>query len=147
MPLMAIVPPNQVWVDANFKESQLRNLRVGQPATVTSDLYGRGVIYHGVVEGEEPGTGNAFSLLPAQNATGNWIKVVQRVPVRIALMPSDIKRHPLQIGLSMHVDVSTRHRMGQRLAHMATHSYRTNVYAHQLAHANAMVTAIIRGNL
>jgi len=147
-PLMAIVPLNQLWVDANFKESQLRNLRVGQPVTLTSDLYGGAVVYHGVVEGQEPGTGSAFSLLPAQNATGHWIKVVQRVAVRIALESSEVKRHPLQLGLSMHVEISTRHHKGERLITSGTpaNGYYTNVYAHQLAHANAMVAAIIKAN-
>jgi membrane fusion protein (multidrug efflux system) len=149
VPLMAIVPMKQLWVDANFEESQLREVRIGQPVTLTSDLYGDGVVYHGVVEGQEPGTGSAFSLLPPQNATGNWIKVVQRVPVRIALRPSELERHPLQLGLSMHVDVSTANRSGQRLAaaNAPVHSYRTSVYADQLAHANAMVASIIKANL
>ncbi|HET7359922.1 MAG TPA: efflux RND transporter periplasmic adaptor subunit [Rhodanobacteraceae bacterium] len=147
-PLMAVVPLDQLWVDANFKESQLRNVRIGQPVTLTADLYGGDVVYHGMVEGQEPGTGNAFSLLPAQNATGNWIKVVQRVPVRIALRPREVERHPLQLGLSMHVEVATRNRSGQRLtaADGRTHGYRTDVYAHQLAHADAMVAAIIKAN-
>lgn len=149
VPLLAIVPPDQLWVDANFKESQLRNVRIGQPVTLTSDLYGGSVVYHGVVEGQEPGTGNAFSLLPAQNATGNWIKVVQRVPVRIALRPHEVEAHPLQLGLSMRVEVSTRGHEGQRLAasHEHAHGYRTDVYAHQLAHADAMVADIINANL
>ncbi len=149
VPLMAIVPMKQLWVDANFEESQLRDVRIGQPVTLTSDVYGNGVVYHGTVEGQEPGTGNAFSLLPAQNATGNWIKVVQRVPVRIALRPGELERHPLQLGLSMHVDVSTRNRRGPRLVATSAHAhgYRTNVYAHQLAHANALVAAIVKANL
>ena len=149
VPLMAIVPLTQLWVDANFEESQLRNVRIGQPVTLTSDLYGGDVVYHGVVEGQEPGTGGAFSLLPAQNATGNWIKVVQRVPVRIALRPGELERHPLQLGLSMRVDVTTRNRSGRRVVASGarTHGYRTNVYAHQLTHANAMVAAIIKANL
>jgi membrane fusion protein (multidrug efflux system) len=149
VPLMAIVPPDQLWVDANFKESQLRDVRIGQPVTLTSDLYGSEVVYHGVVEGQEPGTGNAFSLLPAQNATGNWIKVVQRVPVRIALRPREVELHPLQLGLSMHVEVSTRDHGGPRLAASGAHvhGYRTDVYAHQLAHADAMVADIIKANL
>jgi len=148
VPLMAIVPPDQLWVDANFKESQLRDVRIGQPVTLTSDLYGGDVVYHGVVEGQEPGTGNAFSLLPAQNATGNWIKVVQRVPVRIARHPCEVEAHPLQLGLSMQVEVSTRDHDGQRLAASGTHAhaYRTDVYAHQLAHADAMVADIIKAN-
>ena len=104
-PLMAVVPLDQVWVDANFKEPQLARMRVGQPVTLTADLYGTHVVYHGTVAGFGAGTGAAFSLLPAQNATGNWIKIVQRVPVRIALDPHELAAHPLQIGLSMKADV------------------------------------------
>jgi membrane fusion protein (multidrug efflux system) len=104
-PLMAIVPLQDVWIDANFKEVQLRNMRVGQPATVTTDLYGGKVTYHGKVAGLSAGSGNAFALLPAQNATGNWIKIVQRVPIRILLDPAELKASPLRIGLSTNVDV------------------------------------------
>ncbi|MDE2300669.1 MAG: efflux RND transporter periplasmic adaptor subunit, partial [Burkholderiales bacterium] len=100
-PLMSIVPLSKVWVEANFKESQLQNLRLGQPVTLDADLYGKRVEYHGRVEGLGAGTGSAFALLPAQNATGNWIKVVQRVPVRIALDAKELGAHPLRVGLSM----------------------------------------------
>ena len=93
-PLMAVVPLDDVWVEANFKESQLADVRVGQPATVVADLYGGGVEYHGRVSGFGAGTGAAFALLPAQNATGNWIKVVQRVPVRVALDPKELAGAP-----------------------------------------------------
>ena len=99
--LMAIVPIQQAYVDANFKENQLRKVRVGQPVTLTSDLYGGGVKYHGRVVGFSGGTGSAFAVIPAQNATGNWIKVVQRVPVRISLDPKELAEHPLRVGLSM----------------------------------------------
>ncbi|HZC86838.1 MAG TPA: efflux RND transporter periplasmic adaptor subunit [Steroidobacteraceae bacterium] len=107
-PLMAVVPLDQVWVDANFKEPQLAHMRIGQPVRVTADLYGGHVVYHGTVAGFGAGTGAAFSLLPAQNATGNWIKIVQRVPVRIALDPREIAAHPLQIGLSMKAEVDVK---------------------------------------
>jgi membrane fusion protein (multidrug efflux system) len=107
-PLMAIVPLNAVWVDANFKEGQLRHIRIGQPAELTADVYGSSVVFHGKVVGFSAGTGSAFSLLPAQNATGNWIKVVQRLPVRIALDPQELEKHPLRIGLSMNVDVNVK---------------------------------------
>jgi membrane fusion protein (multidrug efflux system) len=100
-PLMTIVPTGQVYVDANFKESQLRKVGVGQPATLESDLYGGGVTFHGKVVGLSGGTGSAFALIPAQNATGNWIKVVQRLPVRIKLDPQELADHPLRVGLSM----------------------------------------------
>jgi membrane fusion protein (multidrug efflux system) len=98
-PLMALIPLKQLWVDANFKEAQLRNLRIGQPATLVADVYGKHVEYKGTVAGVGAGTGSAFSLLPAQNATGNWIKVVQRVPVRIAVDAADLAAHPLRVGL------------------------------------------------
>jgi membrane fusion protein (multidrug efflux system) len=100
-PLMTLVPTSQVYVDANFKEAQLRKVKVGQCATLESDLYGGGVVYHGKVVGLSGGTGSAFALIPAQNATGNWIKVVQRLPVRIQLEPSELAQHPLRVGLSM----------------------------------------------
>ena len=104
-PLMSIVPLNQLWVDANFKESELRDIRIGQPARIEADIYGSKVVYHGKVVGLSAGTGSAFSLLPAQNATGNWIKVVQRVPVRISLDPKELAAHPLRVGLSATVDI------------------------------------------
>ena len=107
-PLMAVVPLHAVWVDANFKEAQLAGMRVGQPVAITTDIYGGGVEFHGKVEGLGAGSGNAFALLPPQNASGNWIKIVQRVPVRIALDPGELRDHPLRIGLSVYarVDVS-----------------------------------------
>ncbi|HSC81241.1 MAG TPA: HlyD family secretion protein [Chitinolyticbacter sp.] len=114
--LMNIVPLDALWVDANFKESELRNIRIGQPATLVADAYGSGVEYHGKVVGLAAGTGSAFSLLPAQNATGNWIKVVQRVPVRVALQPDELAAHPLRVGLSMEVTVDTTAREGPVLA-------------------------------
>ena len=106
-PLMAVVPLDGVWVDANFKEVQLKHIRIGQPVELHADLYGGGVTYHGKVVGFSAGTGSAFSALPAQNATGNWIKVVQRLPVRVQLDPAELQAHPLQVGLSMQVDVLT----------------------------------------
>jgi len=110
-PLMAIVPADQLFVDANFKEVQLAKVRPGQPVTLTSDLYGKSVTFHGKVRGLSGGTGSAFSLIPAQNASGNWIKVVQRLPVRIDLDPKELAQHPLRIGLSMKasVDISGSH--------------------------------------
>jgi membrane fusion protein (multidrug efflux system) len=114
-PLMAVVPLDDVWVEANFKEGQLRNMRLGQPVEVTADLYGGKLAYHGKVVGFGAGTGGAFALLPAQNASGNWIKIVQRLPVRIALDPEELAKHPLQVGLSMEVKVDTHDRGGSRL--------------------------------
>jgi membrane fusion protein (multidrug efflux system) len=115
-PLLTIIPLDALWVDANFKEGQLRALRIGQPVRVHSDLYGGSVEFHGHVAGMAAGTGAAFSLLPAQNATGNWIKVVQRVPVRIALDPRELAEHPLRIGLSTTINVDTQDRGGAVLA-------------------------------
>ena len=104
-PLLAVVPLQDVWVDANFKEVQLQHMRIGQPVTLHADLYGSDVTYHGKVKGISPGTGAAFALLPPQNASGNWIKIVQRVPVRITLDPQEVQAHPLRVGLSMDVEV------------------------------------------
>ena len=115
-PLMAIIPLDQVWVDANFKEVQLRKIRLGQPVRLTADVYGKRVEYKGRVAGLGVGTGAAFSLLPAQNATGNWIKVVQRVPVRVALDPAQLAAHPLRVGLSMEAVVDVTGQDGKTLA-------------------------------
>jgi len=118
-PLMAVVALDDVWVDANFKESQLRDMRVGQPVEVTADLYGSKLKYHGRIAGFGAGTGGAFALLPAQNASGNWIKIVQRVPVRVALDRDELKSHPLQVGLSMQAKVDTADKGGERLPKVA----------------------------
>ena len=119
--LMAVVPIDQVYVDANFKEGQLRKLEVGQPAELVADRYGKAVVFHGRVQGLSGGTGSAFALIPAQNATGNWVKVVQRLPVRIALDPRELQRHPLRVGLSMDVKVDTsRASAPPPVAHRAT---------------------------
>ncbi|HKJ21641.1 MAG TPA: efflux RND transporter periplasmic adaptor subunit, partial [Gammaproteobacteria bacterium] len=129
-PLMSIVPLDRIWVVANFKESQLSNVRLDQPVDLSSDFYGAKVTYHGRIQGLAPGTGSAFALLPPQNATGNWIKVVQRVPVRIRLAPKEIKAHPLRIGLSMKATIDTHDRKGEMLA-KAPHpvlDYATRVY-------------------
>lgn len=107
-PVMLIVPVDAAYVDANLKESQLRSVRLGQKVEMTSDLYGSGVVFHGRVVGLGGGTGAAFALIPAQNATGNWVKVVQRLPVRIAIEPADLKAHPLRVGLSMEAAIDTR---------------------------------------
>ncbi|MBS0193443.1 MAG: efflux RND transporter periplasmic adaptor subunit [Proteobacteria bacterium] len=147
-PLMAVVPLEQVWVDANFKETQLRHMRIGQPVTLTSDLYGDDAEYNGHVVSLGIGTGSAFSLLPAQNASGNWIKIVQRLPVRIALDPGQVRKHPLRIGLSMAVDVSL-HTGGAILPEKATEKsiLVTDVYDRQRSEADALVAKIIQDNL
>ncbi|MDD2729679.1 HlyD family secretion protein [Malikia sp.] len=108
MPLMAVVPVSEMYVDANFKEVQLAKVKVGQPVKLHADLYGKNVTYHGVVEGFSGGSGSAFATIPAQNATGNWIKVVQRLPVRIKLDPKELEAHPLKVGLSMNAEIDTR---------------------------------------
>jgi len=102
------VPIDAAYVDANYKESQFKKIRLGQPVELTSDYYGSKIVYHGKVVGIAGGTGAAFSLIPAQNATGNWVKVVQRLPVRIALDPKELKAHPLRVGLSMEATIDTR---------------------------------------
>ena len=147
-PLMAIVPLDQVWIDANFKEPQLAAMRVGQPVKLIADIYGGKVVYQGKVVGFGAGTGSAFALLPAQNATGNWIKVVQRVPVRIALDPQELAAHPLQVGLSMEAEVDTRNRAGERLPQIAqtAPAYATDVFHSVDAAADEHVSAIIAEN-
>jgi membrane fusion protein (multidrug efflux system) len=115
-PLLSVIALDHVWVDANFKESQLKDLRIGQPVTMQADLYGKQVQYHGHVEGLGAGTGAAFALLPAQNATGNWIKVVQRVPVRVSLDPRELAAHPLRVGLSIEARVDVSDTSGKMLA-------------------------------
>lgn len=148
-PLMAIIPLDEVWVDANFKETQLRKLRLGQPVELHSELYGDDVTYHGKLESLGLGTGSAFSILPAQNASGNWIKIVQRVPVRIALDKKELQEHPLRLGLSMHAKVDL-HDAGNGLLPTAAASAPklvTDAYAKQLADADALIDRIIRENL
>ena len=147
-PLLSIVPLEQVWVDANFKEPQLASMRVGQVVNLTADLYGHSVTYHGTIVGFNAGTGSAFALLPAQNATGNWIKIVQRVPVRIALNPSELAAHPLQIGLSMKVRVDTHDRGGARLPELAQNvpTYSTDVFGAPDELADQRVRQIIALN-
>ncbi|AXF14644.1 EmrA/EmrK family multidrug efflux transporter periplasmic adaptor subunit [Paraburkholderia caledonica] len=145
-PLMAIVPLGAVWVDANFKEVQLKHMRIGQPVELTADVYGSSVVYHGKVVGFSAGTGSAFSLLPAQNATGNWIKVVQRLPVRIALDPQELEKHPLRIGLSMQADVSIKDENGGQLGNAQNTVYQTDVFAKYGDEADAEIARIIAEN-
>jgi membrane fusion protein (multidrug efflux system) len=145
-PLMAIVPLNGVWVDANFKEVQLKHMRIGQPVELTADVYGSSVVFHGKVVGFSAGTGSAFSLLPAQNATGNWIKVVQRLPVRIQLDPQELEKHPLRIGLSMNVDVSIKDENGGQLGDAQNTVYQTNVFDKYGDEADAEIARVIAEN-
>ena len=143
--LLAVVPLQGAWIDANFKEPQLRHIQVGQPATIATDLYGGHVEYHGVVASIAAGSGGAFSLLPPQNATGNWIKVVQRVPVRIALDPKELAAHPLRVGLSTDVTIDTHDRSDQDKPAMALPgaNFTTPVFDAQLKTAEARADALI----
>ena len=151
VPLMSIVAANQLWVEANFKETQLANLRVGQPVELTSDVFGSGVKFKGMVQGIGIGTGSAFSVLPAQNATGNWIKIVQRIPVRIQLDAEELKAHPLRVGMSMVANVNTHQRDGAVLGTVAgsdgLSNLTTNVYAQDEEEANREADKIINANL
>lgn len=146
--LMAVIPLDQLWIDANFKETQLRDMRIGQPVDIEADLYGSDVKFSGTVDSLGAGTGSAFALLPAQNATGNWIKIVQRVPVRIHINAQELARHPLRVGLSTQVEVNLRDQSGPVLAQQPPQkaSYSTSVYDRQLAEADAMITQLIHDN-
>ncbi len=148
-PLMAIVPLDQLWVDANFKEVQLRNMRIGQPVRLIADMYGDRVEFRGSVAGLAAGTGGAFALLPPQNATGNWIKIVQRLPVRIALDAKQLEEYPLRIGLSMHAEVDVHDTGGPQLAAAprAGAAYSAAAPDAPSGEADARVLAIIAANL
>ncbi|MDO9165268.1 MAG: HlyD family efflux transporter periplasmic adaptor subunit [Rhodoferax sp.] len=148
-PLMSIIPLNQLWVDANFKEVQLRNIRIGQPVNLTADVYGKKVEYKGTVAGLGMGTGAAFALLPAQNATGNWIKVVQRVPVRVALDAAQVAQNPLRVGLSMEATVDVSNKDGKMLADAprASALVQTAVYASADSGAAEEVRKIVAANI
>jgi len=148
-PLLTIIPLRQIWVDANYKEAQLRRIRIGQSVALTADVYGNRVDYHGHVSGIGSGTGAAFALLPAQNATGNWIKVVQRVPVRIALDEKEVAAHPLRVGMSMEATVDLASPGKSALADEATprEENQTQIYSGDDREVDAMVARIIAGNL
>lgn len=146
--LMAVVPLDRLWIDANFKETQLKGICPGQPATVTADVYGHSVVYHGRVVGLEAGTGAAFALLPPQNATGNWIKVVQRIPVRIALDPAELAKQPLRIGMSTEVTIDTGHCDPKASAAQRTAQINdTEINAIQAKAADRRVAAVIAANI
>jgi membrane fusion protein (multidrug efflux system) len=149
MALLTIVPLDQLWVEANLKEDQFEDIRIGQPVTMTADLYGSGVTFQGKVQGVSAGTGAAFALLPPQNASGNWIKIVQRVPVRIALDPHELASHPLRLGLSMKVSIDTHDRSGDTLARAPVTGgrYKTDVYDGQNDAADKLIAAIVDANL
>lgn len=147
-PLMAIVPSDGMWIDANFKETQLADMRIGQPVKVTTDFYGKDIKFNGTVVGLDMGTGSAFSLLPAQNASGNWIKVVQRLPVRIALDAAQLEKYPLRIGLSTDVIVDTLNKDGKVLSKgmREAPAYHTSALVIDMSPANKIVTEIINNN-
>ncbi|MDE2261434.1 MAG: HlyD family efflux transporter periplasmic adaptor subunit [Gammaproteobacteria bacterium] len=147
--MLALVPVTSMWVDANFKENQLGDLRIGQPVRVSVDMYGSHAEYHGKVLGLTAGTGSALAVLPTQNASGNWIKIVQRLPVRIGLEPAELARHPLFLGLSADVDVSVRDRDGSALSQVPAWpaSQRTDVYTDQGSGADRVIDAIVAANL
>ena len=146
--LMAVIPLNQLWIDANFKETQLHNMRIGQPVEIESDIYGSDVKYSGSIDSIGAGTGSAFALLPAQNATGNWIKIVQRVPVRIHINADQLAQHPLRVGLSTVVEVNLHDQSGPVLAQQPPQkaTFTTNVYEKQLADAEALIARLIDSN-
>ncbi|ROM79238.1 HlyD family secretion protein [Pseudomonas brassicacearum] len=146
--LMAVIPLDQLWIDANFKETQLRDMRIGQPVEIETDLYGSDVKYSGTIDSLGAGTGSAFALLPAQNATGNWIKIVQRVPVRVHVNAQELAKHPLRVGLSTQVNVNLHDQSGPVLAQQPPQkaSFSTQIYDRQLADADAMITRLIHEN-
>jgi len=149
-PMMAVVPLHDVWVDANFKETQLTDMRIGQPVEITADVYGSSVKYKGKILELGVGTGAAFSLLPAQNATGNWIKIVQRMPVRVVFTdPEQLDRHPLRIGMSMDATVNLRDQSGAMLAQQpqVAPRYSTDVFQQELANADTNIAKIIHTNM
>lgn len=147
-PIMSVIPLDQIWVNANYKETQMKHMRIGQKVDLTSDLYGGDVHYKGIVVGLPGAAGDAFSLLPPQNLSGNWIKIVQRVPVRVAIDPKDLKKNPLRIGLSMEASVS----LGDTHGNLVPDTYKgptyeTQIYEDELVGAEALITHIIDSNL
>ncbi|WP_028373421.1 efflux RND transporter periplasmic adaptor subunit [Legionella lansingensis] len=147
-PLMAVIPLDQMWINANFKETQLKHMRIGQPARITSDLYGRGVVFHGKIVGLPGGAGNAFSLLPPENLSGNWIKIVQRLPVRVALDADELRKFPLRIGLSMEVTANLTDQQGPRIPLTNDGpSYTTEIFQKEELGDKELINTIILANL
>ncbi len=147
--LLAVIPLDQIWVEANFKERDLRHVRLGQPVRVTADFYGSSVIFNGNVMGIEGGTGSVFSVLPPQNATGNWIKIVQRLPVRISLPVDQITHYPLRLGLSLDVVIDTHDRLGKVLPQVMTEKriYASSIYSKQIEGVQEVIDRIIQENV
>jgi membrane fusion protein, multidrug efflux system len=148
-PLMSVIPLDQIWINANFKETQLKKMRIGQSARITSDLYGREVVFHGRVVGLPGGAGNIFSLLPPQNLSGNWIKIVQRLPVRIALDPKELLAHPLRVGLSMEVTVDLHDQQGLLVptSNAGSPTYATEIFGCEEQGDQKLIATIIEENL
>jgi len=148
-PLLSVIPLDQIWVNANYKETQLKHMRIGQKVKITSDLYGRDVIYHGSIIGLPGGAGNAFSLLPPQNLSGNWIKIVQRLPVRVGLEPEELKSHPLRIGLSMESVVDLHDREGLLVPTTTRGSplYETSIFTQEERGDEALILSTIENNI
>lgn len=148
-PLMTLIPLSEMWVDANFREVDLKPVRIGQRVRMFSDLYGKDVIYHGRVVGIGGGSGSVFSVLPPQNATGNWVKIVQRVPVRIAIDPEDLRKHPLRLGLSMTVKVNTRNHKGLFIPEPLPNTvlYQTDVFESQEEGVQKLIHAVFKSNI
>jgi membrane fusion protein (multidrug efflux system) len=148
-PMMSVIPLDQIWVNANYKETQLKNMRIGQTVKITSDLYGRNTVFHGTIVGLPGAAGNAFSLLPPQNLSGNWIKIVQRVPVRVALNPEELKQHPLRIGLSLEATADIRKKEGLLvpISSEGSPTYETPIYEWEEIGDELLVQEIIQNNL
>lgn len=148
-PLMSIIPLDQIWVNANYKETQLKKMRIGQKVKFTSDLYGSSVVFHGKIVGLPGGAGNAFSLLPPENLSGNWIKIVQRLPVRVALAPDELKKHPLRIGLSLEVttDLSNQDGLLVPKSNSGSPHYVTDIFQKEESGDEVLIADIINGNL
>ncbi|VEB34892.1 multidrug efflux system [Legionella sainthelensi] len=148
-PLMSVIPLDQIWVNANYKETQLKKMRIGQNVKFTSDLYGSGVVFHGKIVGLPGGAGNAFSLLPPENLSGNWIKIVQRLPVRVALVPDELKKHPLRIGLSLEVTTDLTDQNGPLVPTSTSDSphYVTDIFQKEETGDKELIAEIIKSNL
>jgi len=148
-PLMSVIPLNQIWVNANYKETQLKSMRLGQKVDITADLWGSSVLFHGTIVGLPGGAGNAFSLLPPQNLSGNWIKIVQRLPVRVALDPNEIEAYPLRLGLSCRSIVDTR-QIGGKMVPITTEGsplYSTPIFAEEEKGDQERIESIISSNI
>jgi membrane fusion protein (multidrug efflux system) len=147
--MLAIIPLDQIWVDANYKEEELRYVRIGQPVTLKSDFYGDAVEYKGRVVGLDPSTGAAFSLLPPDEGSGNWIKIIQRVPVRVILDEKQLEKFPLRIGLSMRVTIDTHDHNGEILSRIPSEQavYATDIYSNEWIKANQLIQSLVSTNL